>query len=148
MTYTEWKAAMRAHEQDRPAEHLTGILVFTQDSFDRVFPRLSRAYLVGSNNKAFQPNTTASQNLSPPEITPQAASELFASCDRNAGRYSPLGLFYLKEGAQYIGIDNSSGNAWTEEFSDLAACLMWLREGACPPFRRVTGAKVAHRKQR
>ena len=56
MTYTEWKAAMRAHEQDRPAEHLTGILVFTQDSFDRVFPRLSRAYLVGSNNKAFQPN--------------------------------------------------------------------------------------------
>lgn len=56
MTYTEWKAAMRAHEQDCPAEHLTGILVFTQDSFDRVFPRLSRAYLVGSNNKAFQPN--------------------------------------------------------------------------------------------
>ena len=54
--------------------------------------------------------TTASQNLSPQEITPQAASELFASCDRNAGRYSPLGLFYLKEGAQYIGIDNSSGN--------------------------------------
>lgn len=49
-------------------------------------------------------------------------------------RYSPLGLFYLKEGVQYIGIDNSSGNAWTEEFSDLAACLMWLREGACPPF--------------
>lgn len=91
---------------------------------------------------------TPSQNLSPQEITQQAASELFASCDVNAGRYSPLGLFYLKEGAQYIGIDNSSGNAWTEEFSDLAACLMWLREGACPPFRRVTGAKVAHRKQR
>ena len=54
MTYAEWKAAMCAHEQSHPAEHLTGILVITQDSFDRIYPRLSRAYLVSSNNKAFQ----------------------------------------------------------------------------------------------
>ena len=56
MTYAEWKAAMCAHERSRPAEHLTGILLITQDSFDRMYPRLSRAYLISSNNKAFQPN--------------------------------------------------------------------------------------------
>ena len=56
MTYTEWKAAMCAHERSRPKGHLTGILVITQDSFDHTYPRLSRAYLVSSNNKAFQPN--------------------------------------------------------------------------------------------
>lgn len=72
--------------------------------------------------------------LYPKEITQHAASDLFASCDRSGGRYCPLGLFYLKENAKFIGIDNSSGNAWTEEFSDLAACIAWLREGACPPF--------------
>lgn len=32
----------------------------------------------------------------------------------------------LKEGDKFIGIDNSTGNAWTEEFPDEASCLRWL----------------------
>ena len=41
--------------------------------------------------------------------------------------YEPLGLFYLEEREQFVGIDNSTGDAWTEEFADKEGCLRWLR---------------------
>ena len=45
----------------------------------------------------------------------------------------PYGLFFLKEGDVYVGIDNSDGNAWTEDFPVKRKCLEWLmgeaREG-------------------
>ena len=39
----------------------------------------------------------------------------------------PLGLFYVRQNGAYIGIDNSTGHAWVEEFSDLSSCKQWLR---------------------
>lgn len=38
----------------------------------------------------------------------------------------PLGLFVKDTGIEVIGIDNSTGDAWTEEFPDLGECLRWL----------------------
>lgn len=38
------------------------------------------------------------------------------------------GLFVQEDGGTYIGIDNSTGDAWTEDFPDLLECLMWLAE--------------------
>jgi len=38
----------------------------------------------------------------------------------------PLGLFYVLETGVYIGIDNSNGHAWTEEFNSLRKCKRWL----------------------
>ena len=38
----------------------------------------------------------------------------------------PTGLFLEDTGAEIIGIDNSSGDAWTEEFPDRLECLIWL----------------------
>lgn len=38
----------------------------------------------------------------------------------------PLGLFFLKEGDGYTGIDNRTGDAWTEEFPTKSECLKWL----------------------
>lgn len=39
----------------------------------------------------------------------------------------PLGLFAERlEGGKCVGIDNTTGNAWTEEFDDEAACSGWL----------------------
>jgi len=38
----------------------------------------------------------------------------------------PLGLFFLKDGEVYIGIDNSYGDAFVEEFDSLEACQKWL----------------------
>lgn len=42
------------------------------------------------------------------------------------GKYKPIGRFYTKEGELYIGIDNSTGDAWTEEFKTKASCFKWL----------------------
>ena len=39
----------------------------------------------------------------------------------------PLGLYYVLDGGVYVGIDNSKGHAWTEEFTDLRQCKQWLR---------------------
>ena len=38
----------------------------------------------------------------------------------------PLGLFLRRDGETYVGIDNSNGDAWTEEFKSEADCLLWL----------------------
>ena len=38
----------------------------------------------------------------------------------------PLGLFYVLRDGVYIGIDNSNGHAWTEEFPNLRKCKRWL----------------------
>jgi hypothetical protein len=39
----------------------------------------------------------------------------------------PRGRFYTIEGYSFIGIDNETGDAWTEEFSSLEICLEWLK---------------------
>lgn len=38
----------------------------------------------------------------------------------------PFGLFYLLYNGVYVGIDNSNGHAWTEEFPNLRQCKRWL----------------------
>lgn len=38
-----------------------------------------------------------------------------------------LGLFYVRQNGAYIGIDNSAGHAWVEDFSDLISCKQRLR---------------------
>jgi len=40
----------------------------------------------------------------------------------------PRGLFYRKAGRRcYVGVDNSTGDAWTEEFRTKRQCLRWLQ---------------------
>lgn len=38
----------------------------------------------------------------------------------------PRGLFFLQEGASWVGIDNRTGDAWTEDFPTREMCLAWL----------------------
>ena len=52
----------------------------------------------------------------------------------SGGKAEPLGLFYLtdknnKGKTVYIGVDNSSGDVWVEEFRTLGACKRWLLKG-------------------
>lgn len=41
--------------------------------------------------------------------------------------YEPRGLFCTMENGTYIGIDNSTGDAWTEEFKTEKECRSWLK---------------------
>lgn len=60
--YSEMARIFRAHESaaaqlpyhDR--NHLTGCIVFTEDSFDKPYSLEARTYAVSSDNKAYQPN--------------------------------------------------------------------------------------------
>lgn len=44
-----------------------------------------------------------------------------------AVKYEPRGLFYLRDGEKVVGIDNSTGRAWTEEFDTVEQCKRWLK---------------------
>lgn len=38
----------------------------------------------------------------------------------------PIGKFYRQDGNTFIGVDNTTGDAWTEEFKGFDACIQWL----------------------
>lgn len=40
----------------------------------------------------------------------------------------PLGLFYFLENDVFVGIDNSTGDSFVEEFKDKETCLAWLTD--------------------
>lgn len=40
----------------------------------------------------------------------------------------PRGMFYCIENKRYVGCDNRTGDAWTEDFSSLDRCKRWLRK--------------------
>lgn len=53
MTFAEMRSRF-CEAENEGKEHLSGYIVFTQDSFDKPYDERSRTYSVSSNNKAFQ----------------------------------------------------------------------------------------------
>lgn len=84
MKYLELKEVFREHEKNWPKEHLTAMLVFTEDSFDKQYSRLSRSYMVSSDNKAFLPN--------------MAGYSIFADCLDGTDRGVRLEWYMAEEG--------------------------------------------------
>ncbi len=39
----------------------------------------------------------------------------------------PIGKFLVTQDGCFTGIDNSTGDAWTEDFNDRDGCIGWLR---------------------
>ncbi len=40
---------------------------------------------------------------------------------------TPCGRFLTKEGLKWVAVDNSTGDAWTEEFTRKRQAIRWLR---------------------
>ena len=40
---------------------------------------------------------------------------------------TPLGVFLTKDGRKWVAVDNTTGDAWTEEFSRKHQAVRWLR---------------------
>lgn len=57
MTYPELKRIFQELKRSSPKENLTAHILFTEDSFASPHSRLSRTYLVSSDNKAFWSHT-------------------------------------------------------------------------------------------
>ena len=97
-------------------------------AFRLILPRASRAI-------SFIAYTRGGSNEPDIKTAPRWCPRMLACKPREIGkedaaviieRRHPYGLFYLKDGSVYVGIDNSDGNAWTEEFSMKRKCLEWL----------------------
>jgi hypothetical protein len=65
--------------------------------------------------------------------------------DRVIQQRKPLGLFMCDTGTSYIGVDNRTGEAWTEEFGLREECLAWLKGGDA---RRFTVHMITSNTQR
>jgi len=39
----------------------------------------------------------------------------------------PKGLFYTEEDGVFVGIDNTTGDARTEDFDTVGECFIWLK---------------------
>lgn len=42
-------------------------------------------------------------------------------------RRAPCGCFLTKEGHTWVAVDNTTGDAWTEDFSRKRQAVRWLR---------------------
>lgn len=60
------------------------------------------------------------------KITREKAKEIWDSSPIGREDYTPLGRFYYMDGKMIIGIDNSSGGAWTEEFRHWDTFKLWI----------------------
>ena len=59
------------------------------------------------------------------EITVDELDALLKSGSEN-GEHSPRGLFFAVEERTYIGVDNTTGEAWVQGFTSLRGCIKWL----------------------
>lgn len=64
------------------------------------------------------------------QVTQSEASEIIRT-------YEPIGLFYLLDGDTYVGIDNLTGHAWTEEFDTFEECKVWLEGDDDSTFKEI-----------
>ena len=55
VTYGELVSYFKAVENAKTGKHLSGYIIFTEDSFTAPYSKLARTYRVSSDNKAFQP---------------------------------------------------------------------------------------------
>ena len=60
------------------------------------------------------------------KITKEKAREIWDSSPTGKEDYRPTGKFYYMDGKTIIGIDNSRGGAWTEEFKHWDVFKLWL----------------------
>lgn len=58
------------------------------------------------------------------EISPKQYVKILDSY--NGREYLYRGKYYLIRGNKYIGVDNSTGDCWVEEFDTLDECIDWL----------------------
>lgn len=69
----------------------------------------------------------ARKDLKPKEVSYSFIKHLLESVyTEDTEKFIPLGLFYLEFGEVYVAVDNSTGDAWTEEFGSKEMALSWL----------------------
>ena len=50
-----------------------------------------------------------------------------ATLKRVIGERKPVGMFLTRDVGVWVAMDNSTGDAWTEDFKHLLTAIRWLR---------------------
>jgi len=80
------------------------------------------------------------------KITREKAKEIWDSAD-SGGKYEPEGLFYYTDDKTIIGIDNSTGDAWTEEFRHWDTFKLWITTSmTVEEAEKISGRRANHGK--
>lgn len=97
-------------------------------AFRLICPRSGRAsgFIAFTKGASDEPDIKTAPRWCPRKIASEPREISQEDADGIIERRHPYGLFFLKDGGVYVGIDNSDGNAWTEEFSLKRKCLEWL----------------------
>ena len=94
ISYKEMKKLFCNIEENGNGVHLTGAIVFTEDSFNQQYPLESRTYLVSSNNKIFKWN--------------MGGRSLFGSSQDGTDKFVRLD-YYMKE-------EHGGKNGWKVDY--------------------------------
>lgn len=113
--------------------YLASTILETHAPLGRFYTWVGGRY-VGIDNRTGHPRTESfsfsdiqkcwdwliDRERAPIEVTSAFADSIIES-------RKPLGQFFVSYDNLFVGIDNRTGDAWTEEFPDLQSCLRWLR---------------------
>lgn len=113
--------------------YLANAIMETHAPLGRFYTWVGGRY-VGIDNRTGHPRTESfsfsniqecwdwliDRERAPIEVSPVLADSIIES-------RKPLGQFFVSYDNLFVGIDNRTGDAWTEEFPDLQSCLRWLR---------------------
>lgn len=105
-----------------------------KDAFDLICPRSSRmpGFIAFTRKDSDEADIKTAPRWCPRRMMEKPLEISKAEAYRVIDARKPLGLFFLKEGEGYTGIDNRSGDVWIEEFATKAECLKWLKgNGGC-----------------
>jgi len=98
------------------------------------FKRKQRAMDVAREYMRMKPNPVDEENLASQSeiqvISHDRADDIILGNDDSTGRYGEQGLYRVEgknEAGRYTFIDNSTGDAWTEEFDSLMQGRLWVR---------------------
>lgn len=61
------------------------------------------------------------------KVTPEEASKIIETREPR-GLFYTIDTIYESDKKVYVGIDNTTGDAWTEDFKSLGACERWLEK--------------------
>lgn len=102
-----------------------------KDAFDLICPRSSRipGFIAFTRKDSDEPDIKTTPHWCPRKMQEAPVEISKREAYRIIDERKPRGMFFLKEGEGYTGIDNLTGDAWTEEFATRAECIKWLKGG-------------------
>lgn len=101
-------------------------------AFKLILPRASRAtsFIAYTKGDTDEPDIKTAPRWCPRKIASEPRRISSEDAKTIIESRHPYGLFFLKDGGVYVGIDNRDGDAWTEEFPTKRKCLEWLTDAA------------------